>query len=62
MTQDERHSSDSLEVATGGSINRNEHCCECSKTMLYRVDFEGRVTESFCGNADCHLFLVEIQE
>lgn len=51
-----------IAVATSGSIDRNDVCAACECPMLYRVDGVGRVTESFCENPDCALFLVENPE
>ena len=55
-------SGDHVEVATSGTVARHDRCWACQHPMLYRVDGEGHVTESFCGNPDCHMFVVEIEE
>ena len=54
--------SDRVEVATSGMVKRNDRCSHCLRPMLYRVDTEGKVRKSFCGNSECHMFLVEIAE
>lgn len=48
---------DAVEVATGGTIDRRDRCWACQRPMLYRVDEHGAVTEAFCANSECHLWL-----
>ena len=54
--------SDTLEIAVGGTIPRDDLCCQCQSPMLYRTDGENRVIESFCANSRCPAFLIEIAE
>jgi hypothetical protein len=52
-----------VEVATSGTIARRDRCVGCGEPMLYHVaDEHERVRATFCGNDECHLFLVEIAE
>ena len=51
-----------IEVATAGTIARDERCLACLEPMLYVVDDAAKVRNSFCGNVECHLFLVEIED
>ena len=51
-----------VEVATSGTIDRDDRCQSCGEPMLYAVDDAGKVHDSFCGNSECHLFLLEIPE
>lgn len=49
-------------VATRGTIDRDDRCASCGEPMLYHVEDEHeRVRATFCGNDECHLFLVEIK-
>jgi len=48
-------------VATSGTIDRDDRCVGCGEPMLYAVDEHERVHDTFCGNHECHLFLVEIK-
>ncbi len=54
--------SDSVEVATSGTISRSKRCLACGKPMLYRVEESGRVSSAFCGNSLCPKWLREIPE
>ena len=53
---------DEVQVATSGSIARDDRCVSCEGPMLYVVDDAGSVKESMCGNADCACFLVGIPD
>ena len=48
-------------VATSGTIDRDDRCVGCGEPMLYAVDEHERVHDTFCGNHECHLFLVEVK-
>jgi hypothetical protein len=50
--------SDSVQVAIGGTIERQDWCHECMGPMLYRY-VDGRVVGSFCQNIVCPLWLKE---
>jgi len=54
--------SERIEVATGGTIERDDRCVKCHGPMLYRVDKAGNVTHRFCRTVGCSAFLVEIPE
>ena len=54
--------SEALEVATGGTIDRQDKCPQCGHFMQYRVDDAESVIASYCCNPDCPLFLVEVEE
>lgn len=54
--------SDTLEVATGGFVPRDDRCVSCGLPMLFRVDKSERVVGSFCGNVQCVAWLLEIPE
>lgn len=53
--------SDTLEVASSGTIPRDDRCGNCGKPMMYRLDQDG-VAASFCVSAKCSAFLLEIEE
>ena len=49
-------------VATSGTIDRDDRCAHCGEPMLYHVADElESVRATFCGNDECHLFLVEVK-
>ena len=48
-------------VATSGTIDRDDRCVGCGEPMLYAVDELESVRATFCGNDECHLFLVEVK-
>ena len=49
-------------VATSGTIDRDDRCVGCGEPMLYHVADElESVRATFCGNDECHLFLVEVK-
>jgi hypothetical protein len=53
---------DTVRVATSGTIDRNDICARCELPMMYRVDpGTGSLLAMFCGNArDCPVALVEL--
>lgn len=45
---------DSVRVATGGTVAVGvERCPECKQPMLYRVNSDGRIAQTFCGYSMC---------
>lgn len=62
MARDSLRDDEKPTVATSGTIDRDDECAQCGEPMLFCVDDAEKVKASFCGNFDCPLFLVEIDE
>ena len=54
--------SDSVRLATRGTVNRDDRCVHCGGPMVYRVDADERVVASLCESYGCLLWLLEIAE
>ena len=51
---------DELAVAVGGTIERDDRCVTCDRLLLYAVDQDELVRESFCSNRNCARFLLTV--
>ncbi len=52
---------DRVAVASSGTIRRSNRCTECGSLLLYAVDQDELVRESFCGNHGCPAFLTTVE-
>lgn len=53
---------DYVEVATGGTIPRDEVCPSCGRLYLYRILEMDCLYSPFCGNLGCKDFGKEVPE
>lgn len=52
----------SIKVAVNGSVNLSHRCLLCGAAMLYRIGSDNGVEAIFCGNENCHAFLLARKE